>query len=171
MKKYIIAIIILLSSLHVYSCNNNIIIAKAKSKNCKDAFDILLLSKSINSISSEIIYLLPCKEEVSEFTYNCLLKKEENVLLIFEEYSSPAGLTKIHYLDIRNGIFYSSDFLQEEKVPLLTTVNIKSASFNILDIDNGNYIKVPLEITWKKEESEQLKHNELEIIQIIDCQY
>ncbi len=166
-----IVIIFLLSSMFAFSCNNDITIAKSVSTDCKDAFDIFLLQNSNDSEAQNIIYTVPCKEELGDFSYKCLLKKEESILLIFVEYSGPAGLTKIHYLDIKKGILYSSDFLQEQKVPLLTTVNTKNRDFNILDIDNGDFVQVPLKITWRKEESEKLKNIEVEILQKIDYQY
>ena len=117
MEKYIIVIIIFLTSMFAYSSNNNIVIVKAKSTDCKDTFDIFLIESCNNCEFPNIIYMISCKEELSDFTYKYLLKKEENILLIFEEYNSPAGLTKIHFLDIKKGILYSSDFLKEEKVP------------------------------------------------------
>ena len=171
MKKYIIVFVFILSSIHTYSSNNDIIIAKTKSTDCKDAFDIYLLQISNDREFANIIYAVSCTEELGDFTYQCLLKKEETILLIFEEYSSPAGLTKIHYLEIKKGILYSSDFLQEEKIPLLTTIDIRESGFNVLNIDNGNFVQTPLKISWEKEKSKLLKIKEVEILQTIDYQY
>lgn len=148
-----------------FDTEHKILIVKNKNIECQESnlYDINLILNT-----GEIIYKMSCIDHDDYFSYICLVKKENYTFLIFNEYSNLAGLIKVHFLDIRDMILYSTDFMGETKIPLPLTVNIGNRTISALDIDNGNYLVLPLQITWQKSKSEKKKLEIYEVIKEID---
>lgn len=169
--KYLISFLLLAISFAACSQEHEMYIGKKSSKACNvaGAFDILILKENQDKNWMDVLFSISCTEEgAEELNYTCFIRKNESEILLFNEYSSPAGLTKLLYFDIINNVLYSTSFLNEVKIPLPLTVDLKIKVVNTYDMDAGNYISFPLQIEWDKSKSIKVLKADIEILQTIN---
>lgn len=169
MKNFTLIILLLSFCMPSNSCDRELLIVKTKSNDCpKDKFfDIYLLENDKDNNQQYVVYHIACKDDLKDFSYECLVKKDNVTFMIFREYSSPAGLTKIHYLNITNGVLLSTDFMGETYIPLLLTANFEENTIEAFDIDTGEYSSLLLKTEWQKSKSKKMNTNDYEIIKTI----
>lgn len=167
--KYILVSLLLAISFVACSQEHVMYIGKTQSKACDVAgtFDILILKESQDKNWLDVLFLVSCTEDAEELNYTCFIRKNESEMLLFNEYSSPAGLTKLLYFDISKNVLYSTAFLNEVKIPLPLSVDLKKKVVNTFDMDVGDYVSFPLQIEWDKSKSTKVAKADIEIIQTI----
>lgn len=169
--KYLIFTLLLTISFVACSQEHAMYIGKAKCKTCNvaGAFDIFILKENQDKNWMDVLFSISCiEEDAEELNYTCFIRKNESEMLLFNQRSSPAGLTKLLYYDIGNSVLYSTAFLNEEKIPLPLSVDLKKKVVNTFDMDTGDYMFFSLQNEWNKSKAVKIPKTDIEIIQTIN---
>lgn len=138
-------------------------IAEYKNENC--GLDLILVKEENNE--SKLLYQIECPENTEEFYYDCYIRKDNYELIIFSQYSSLAGLKKILYYDLKNNVLYSTDFLNETKIPLYLSVEIDKKTISVFDMDFGEISLFSLKSNSCENDINIISKNDYKIIKTI----
>lgn len=144
------AFLVTLFFLNTIGYSQSIYIVTKQAKEC-DLVGLTDISLLVNFNDKFFqIYTANCKEEQQYFTFSYYIEVNGGNYYVFEEYFTEAGLGKVHYFDIQNKIFYSSDFYDPANiVPIESSFDAKELFLQGLSINVKNCGET-LSIEFKK---------------------